>query len=202
MDRSQAPRILLSPPQRIRSVSRVALLQCLRRRDAAGVGTGMKGLTGFVLVATLCACALVRAGEAPLLPPPLPWHVNAYIGFERAAEFDQAGIPERWYYQNALQIDSALVKLHKQTVVCKAGRLYASEGDGGAMFYEGEMLGSLEEGRAVLRYAGCDQCIPPTTAPEPLDLPVRRVSPSVILLGAASYSREAEPYPKRCPSGL
>lgn len=162
----------------------------------------MKGLTGFVLVATLCSCTPVRADETPPLPPPLPWHVNAYIGFERAAEFDQTGIPERWYYQNALQIDGARVKLHKQTVVCKAGRLYSSEGDGGAMFYEGEMLGPLEEGRAVLRYAGCDQCIPPATAPEPLDLPIRRVSPSVILLGSVSYSREAEPYPKHCPSGV
>ena len=163
----------------------------------------MKGLTGFVLAATLCSCTLVRADETPPpLPPPLPWHVNAYIGFERAAEFDQAGMPERWYYQNALQIDGARVKLHKQTVVCKAGRLYSSEGDGGAMSYEGEMLGPLEEGRAVLRYAGCDQCIPPATAPEPLNLPIRRVSPSVILLGSVSYSREAEPYPKHCPSGV
>lgn len=155
-------------------------------------------VAGAALATLLAVFAPVRAD--PPLPPPLPWHANAYVGFERAANLDQPGIDAHWFYQNSLQIQDTRIVLYKRTVFCASGRVFSSEGDGGAVSYEGEVLGPLENGRAVLRYAGCDGCIPPTVAPEPLDLPIRQVSPDAIRLGPVRYERGKQPYPDACPT--
>ncbi|MGO4780296.1 hypothetical protein AB4084_32960, partial [Lysobacter sp. 2RAB21] len=115
------------------------------------------------------------------------WHVNAYIGFERADDLNQPGIDDEWYLQNSLHIDGSKIKLHKQTVICRSGKVWSSEGDGGAEFFEGEVNGGLDVGVAVLRYAGCDQCLSHPEAQKPVSLPIHLVSPGVIQLGSVVY---------------
>lgn len=154
-----------------------------------------------IALAALGASAAKHAGaHGPPLPPPLPWHVDAYIGFERAAGLDRPGSEDRWYYQNALQLDGARIKLHRETVVCSAGRIHSSEGDGGSEFYDGYLQGSPENGTAVLRYVRCENCFD-RTAPPPLTLPIRVVSPQEARLGEVMYSKRTPPYPDRCPTG-
>lgn len=167
-------------------------------QPSTAMATRICVMAGAALATLLAVFAPVRAD--PPLPPPLPWHASAYIGFERAANLDQPGIDAQWFYQNSLRIQGAHIALHKQTVLCASGRVFSSEGDGGAVSYEGEVLGPLENGRAVLRYVGCDGCIPPTAAPEPLDLPIRFLSPDVIGLGPVTYDRRNRPYPDACPA--
>lgn len=154
----------------------------------------------MVVTATLAACA--TGTENPPLPPPLPWHVNAYIGFERADDLNQPGIDDEWYLQNSLQIDGANIKLHKQTVICRSDKVWSSEGDGGAQFFEGEINGGLEGGIAVLRYAGCDRCLSQPEAEKPVILPIHLVSPGVIQLGSVVFKRDTSPYPDACPRDI
>lgn len=147
--------------------------------------------------AMLAGCA--TGAEVPPPPPPLPWHVNAYIGFERTDDFDQPGMDRKWFLQNSLQIDGSRIKLHKQTVFCEDGRMWSSEGDGGAQFLEGEISGTLERGIAILRYVKCDQCLSQPEAAKPVSLPLHLESPGVIQLGSVVYRRDAKPYPDSCP---
>ncbi|MFC0682896.1 hypothetical protein ACFFGH_34140 [Lysobacter korlensis] len=141
---------------------------------------------------------LSAASAASHAPPPLPWHVVAYIGFEEAPEYD-VGANERWLRQNSLQIEGSTVKLHKQIVACIGGRLFSVEGDGGADFYEGQLSGSLQSGTVVLTYQGCDGCLPSRPAPAPQTLPIRLVAPGAVVLGGIRYSRAVTPYPEQCP---
>ena len=150
--------------------------------------------------AMLAGCA--TGAEVPPSPPPLPWHVNAYIGFERADDLDQPGTDRKWYLQNSLQIDGSKIRLHKQTVFCEDGRMWSSEGDGGAKFFGGEISGGLEGGVAILRYVKCDLCLSQPEAEKPVGLPLQLESPGVIQLGSVEYRRDTKPYPDLCPRDI
>lgn len=157
-----------------------------------------KQLGAFMMAVSAMSAARATGAEAPPPPPPLPWHVNAYIGFERADDFDQPGMDRKWYLQNSLQIDGSRIKLHKQTVVCEDERMWSSEGDGVAQSFEGEVSGGI----AVLRYVKCDRCLSPPEAAKPVSLPLHLESPGVIQLGSVVYRRDTKPYPDSCPRDI
>jgi hypothetical protein len=134
-----------------------------------------------------------------MLPePPVPWHVDAYIGFERAAEFDPPGSGEHWYWQNALQISGSKVKLHKQTLACRDGKTWSTEGDGGAQSFEGTLAGSIRQGNVSLRYIGCDGCLSSREHAVQV-LPIRQLSDDALRMGSVTYDRATKPYPDKCP---
>ena len=146
----------------------------------------------------------VDAAQQSIPPPPpqtLPWHIDAYIGFERAAELDTHGIDEQWYRQNSLQITGTQVKLHKQTVLCREGRLWSSEGDGSTEFFEGTLDGTPQEGNVALRYVGCDKCLSPKQQAVQI-LPIRRLNDGVVRMGSVVYDKATKPFPEQCPANL
>jgi hypothetical protein len=112
----------------------------------------MRRLVMAVLLPTAIALSPAKGGEPPQLPPPPePWHNDAYIGFERIAEMGPAEDEGQWYWQNALQVDGTRVKLHKQIVVCREGRVRSAEGDGGAEFFVGSLEGTPKQRTVSLR---------------------------------------------------
>ena len=151
--------------------------------------------TALLLLLTVHAQVVPGAGDPPPAPP-LPWHVDAYIGFERNPDMDTPRSKQRWYWQNSLQIDGDKLKLHKQAVVCEAGKLFSSEG-GGALFYEGSL--QRTKGRAKLRYSRCDRCLANLMKPSSLNLTIEVMAPDVIQMGGVKYSKAAKPYPEHCP---
>jgi hypothetical protein len=187
---------------RVRGAQALALAaRCCANIQAIGWNVTMtkKLLTVLMFVVIAMMAAFATGTGDPPSPPRLPWHVNAYLGFERADALDQHGMDDEWYLQNSLQIDGLKIKLHKQTVLCRGGKTWSSEGDGGAEFFEGEINGSMEDGTAVLRYVACDRCLSQPEAAQPVSLPLRHVSPGVIQLGAVMYRLDAKPYPDVCP---
>ena len=108
------------------------------------------------------------------------------------------GSIQGWHFvcDDSLQIDGDKLKLHKQAVVCEAGKLFSSEG-GGALFYEGSL--QRTKGRAKLRYSRCDRCLANLKKPSSLNLTIEVMAPDVIQMGGVKYSKAAKPYPEHCP---
>ena len=157
----------------------------------------MQRLAMMLLLPTATILPPAEGGELPPLPPPLPWHIDAYIGFERIAEMGPVEDDEQWYWQNALQVDGTQIKLHRQLVVCTKGKLWSVEGDGREEFFEGSFEG-IRQRTVSLRYLKCEGCLWPEKRPVQL-LELHELDPDTIRMGDVVYSRKLEPYPAQCP---
>jgi hypothetical protein len=160
----------------------------------------MSFLRTFSIALVLAGCSHDAAMPPPA--PPLPWLVDAYIGFERAADMDSIGSSDTWYHQNALQIRGDEIQLRKTTVICSGGRIYSSEGDGGSLLYSGRITTGESGKFARLSFVSCDGCIGPhpgTAAFGTFELPISVLTPRSIRLGDVMYSKDQAPYPNRCP---
>jgi hypothetical protein len=155
-------------------------------------------------ISATLAIAFVACGCLAQQPPPAPpipsWRNDAFIGFERRAS-DPTNTPgETWYHQNALLIQGNAISIYKSPVLCRGGKLYHSESDGGFYSYEGTISG----GTATLEFVDCDYCGVPRDRSSPFfrhTLPISFPSSDTVRLGDTVYRKGIPPDSHSCPPG-
>lgn len=158
-------------------------------------------LGGSLVLLAALASAPGPESRVSLPPPPLPWLVDAFIGYEPMVGFEAEEPGDKWYHENALQVRGHRAFLHQSPVVCRNGELLSSESDGGFYSFQGEI--NQSKSLITLKYVGCEYCIETKRSAKqraPRTLTFEQVSATEVRVDGIDYSKSPSPHRRVCPA--